>query len=161
MKIRQSIAVAAVAAGMMAASGQANATAPERFTESEHLQEVWGTCGPDDELVADYTLTETVTEFSPNVGTLHLQLVGTVTRTGTGVVGNYAERQRDFVDLDGSEKVVGLLGHLVVPGHRGLTFGGQIRVGADGTVFATPDVAPLLTFDDEDIVSAFCDALAG
>jgi len=43
MKIRQSITVAAVAAGWVAASGEANATAPHRDTEYQHLQKVWGT----------------------------------------------------------------------------------------------------------------------
>jgi hypothetical protein len=73
-------------------------------------------------------------------------------------VAKYSERQRDFEFPDGTESSVGLLGHLVVPGGRGLTFAGRVEVDADGTVTTTPGVTPLI---DLDFVQAFCDALAG
>jgi hypothetical protein len=157
MRIRHCIAVVGVAA-LVAVTGPAHATAPERFTQSEHVHEVVGSCGAGDDLVADFTITETVTEFSPNVGTLHLQLVGTITRTGTGVVGKYAERQRDFFNADGSERYVGALGHLIVPGGGGFTLAGQARQSPEGELSITPGLAPLLVIDFEAIV---CDALAG
>lgn len=146
-----------VAAGIVQPS-TASADAPERFSESTHVHETWAACGPGDELVADYTLTQTVTFFSSGSATLHLQFVGSVARTGTGIVGKYAERQRDFADVDGSEKYVGLLGHLVVNGGGGFTLAGQMRVGADGSISTTTHgLAPLFELD---FVPVVCNALA-
>jgi hypothetical protein len=160
MKIRQSIAVAAVSAGLLGASGPAGAAAPEREAESQHLQEIWGTCGPGDELVADYTLTETVTVFSPERVTLHLELVGTITRTGSGVTGRFSTHQRDFGYADGSERYVGMLGQLVVAGGGGFTFGGQAWLSPDGVLSFTPGLATLSQVEDE-FELVVCDALAG
>jgi len=150
----------ALATGLTALPGPASAAEPERYVESEQAVESLGTCAAGDELVLDYSLTSTVTIYSSGRATLHLQLVGTITRTGTGVVGKYAERQRDFGEIegDGSERYVGLLGHLVVPGGGGFTFAGQARLAADGTLSMTHGLEPLLVLD---FVPAVCDALAG
>ena len=59
---------------------------------------------------------------------------------------------------DGSARYVGLLGHLVVRGGRGLTFAGQVRIDPDGTLSTTPGLADLI---DLDFVDAVCEALAG
>jgi len=160
MKIRQSIAVAAVSAGLLVATGPADAAAPEREVESQHLQEIWGSCGPGDELVADYTLTETVIVFSPERATLHLELVGTITRTGSGVTGTFSTHQRDFFYADGSERYVGMLGQLVVTGGGGFTFGGQAWLSPDGDLSFTPGLATLEQVDAE-FEAVVCDALAG
>ena len=95
--------------------------------------------------------------FAPDRVTLHLQLVGTITRTGTGVVGKYAERQRDFFNVDGSERYVGVLAHLVVPGGGGFAMAGQARQSPEGELSFTRGLAPLLVLDFEATV---CDALA-
>ena len=157
MRIRHCVAVVGVAAALMALPGAAHANSPERFNESEHVHEVVGTCGPGDDLVADLAVTESVTVFAPEQATLHLQVVGTITRTGTDVVGKYAERQRDFFDADGSERYVGVLSHLVVPGGGGFTWVGQAQVTPDGELFTTHALAPLLVTD---FVATVCDALA-
>jgi hypothetical protein len=150
----------ALAAGLAAIQGPAAAVGPERYVESEQAVESLGTCAPDDELVLDYVRTSTVTIYSSGRATLHLQMVGTITRTGTGVVGKYAERQRDFgqIEGDGSERYVGLLGHLVVPGGGGFTFAGQANLAADGSLSMTHGLEPLLVLD---FLPAVCDALAG
>jgi len=157
MRIRHCVAVVGVAAGLVALPGAAHANSPERFNESEHVHEVVGTCGLGDDLVADFTVTENVTVFAPDQATLHLQLVGTITRTGTGVVGKYAERQRDFFNADGSERYVGVLGHLVVPGGGGFTLAGQARVTPNGELSTTHALAPLAAID---FIATLCDALA-
>ncbi|MDX6327042.1 MAG: hypothetical protein QOK15_3396 [Nocardioidaceae bacterium] len=158
MRTSNLLAVLAVLAGTVVLPGQAQAAAPQRFTETEHESGVVGRCGAGgDRLVIDFTRTSTVTLFASGRGTLHLQLVGTLTRTGSGVVAKYSELQRDFEFIDGTETSVGLLGHLVVPGGRGLTFAGRAVVNPDGTVTTTPGVTPLL---DLDFVQAVCDALA-
>jgi hypothetical protein len=156
MKVAIAIAIVGVSAGLLVSPLQAVATTPERFTESEHVHEVIGTCGPEDDLVGDWTVTQTVTWFSSGTGSLHLQVVGTITRTGTGVAGKYSERQRDFIHLDGSERYVGLLGHLVVPGGGGFTLAGQAWLDTDGTLSNTPGLDPLL---DLDVEAAVCAAL--
>jgi hypothetical protein len=150
-------ATALTAALAAAAPGTAQAAPPEHLSTTESGHEVWGSCGPGDDLVADYVLSQDITMFDETRGTLHLQLVGRLTRTGTGVVGTYAERQRDFALVDGSERYVGLLGHLVVPGGGGFTLAGHARQSADGTLTTTPGLAPLLTLDFEEVV---CAALA-
>jgi len=155
------IATVALAAGLAALPGQASADPPQRYFESEHVAETVGSCGPDDELVVDYVRTSTVTVYASGGWTLQLQLAGTITRTGTGVVGKYAERQRDFgqIEGDGSERYVGLLGHLVVPGGGGgFTFAGQATLAPDGSLSMTHGLEPLLVLD---FVPAVCDALAG
>lgn len=157
MKLKIFGAVVAMAAGVVVvAPGQAFATSPQRYTESEHVHEVVGGCGAGDNLVADYTVTESVTLYAAGSVTLHLELVGTITRTGTGVVAKYAERQKDFFDNDGSEKYVGVLAHLVVPGGHGFTLAGQAQVSPEGDLTTTPHLAPLLDLDFE---AALCDAL--
>jgi hypothetical protein len=146
------------AATLTASPDTARATTPEHLSTQESGHEVWGSCGPDDDLVADYVLSQDITLFDETRATLHLQLVGRLTRTGTGVVGTYAERQRDFFLVDGSERYVGLLGHLVVPGGPGITLAGLAHQSADGTLSTTPGLAPLLTLDFEEAV---CAAMAG
>jgi hypothetical protein len=155
------IAGVVLAACVGATTAPATATPPERFTEIEELHETWGSCGPDDELVADITVREDVTIFASGRGTLHLRFVGTVTRTGTGVVAKWAERQRDFEFSDGSTKVVGLLGKLVVPGGRGLTVAGHARIGPDGTITSvTPGLEELFELE-ETLIPTICDGLSG
>jgi hypothetical protein len=162
MRLISTLAALIVATGLLATPALAVAGAPDRLTVTEQgSDEVWATCGPGDELRADYVRTQTVTAFGTSRATLHLQLVGTLTRTGTGVVGKYVERQRDFEYADGSEQYVGLLGHLVVPGGGGFTFAGQAVLGADGTLTSTPGLVPLLALDDDSFVATVCDALAG
>lgn len=140
---------------------QASAASPDRFTEVELVQETWGTCGPGDELVADLTVTEAVTIFSSGRGTLHLRVVGTITRTGTGAVAKYSEKQRDFEFVDGSAKVVGLLAHLVVSGGPGFTVAGNARIGPDGTLISiTPGLATIFELDQY-FVPIVCGALSG
>ncbi len=150
--------MAAITAGV--GTGPAYASSPEHFTEVEQVHEVWGTCGPGDELIADMTVTQAVTIFSSGRGTLHLRAVGTVTRTGTGIVAKYSEKQRDFEFADGSMKIVGLLAHLVVPGGRGFAVAGHARIGADGTIVSvTPGLEALFELE-ENFVPVVCDALA-
>jgi hypothetical protein len=153
------IGAIALTAGLVALPGQASAVEPQRYVESEHAVESLGTCAAGEELVLDYVRTSTVTIYSSGRATLHLQLVGTMTRTGTGVVGKYSERQRDFGEIegDGSERYVGLLGHLIVPGGGGFTFAGRARLAPDGNLSMTHGLEPLLVID---FVPAVCDALA-
>jgi hypothetical protein len=157
MKVKNALAMAGIAATIVAWPGQAAAAAPEQSTETELVHDVIGTCGPRDDLVGDYRVTQTATTFASGRQTLHLELVGTITRSGTGVVGKYAERQRDFGYTDGSERYVGLLGHLVVQGGRGFTFAGQAQLSPDGTLLTTHGLAGLA---DLDFDAAVCDALA-
>jgi hypothetical protein len=144
-----------LAIGPAAASAAAG---PERVTVTEHVHDIIGSCGPGDDLVGDFTVTETVTLFASGRGTLRLELVGTIARSGTGVVGRYSERQRDFAFVDGSERVVGLLGHLVVAGGSGITLAGQARISADGTLSPTPGLEDLVDLDFEAVV---CETLGG
>ena len=145
----------------VASTELASAAAPERFTEVELLHETVGTCGPGDELVADLTVTEVVTIYSSGRGTLHLRVIGTITRTGTGVVANYSEKQRDFEFVDGSAKVVGLLSHLVVLDGRGFTIAGLARIGPDGTLISvTPGLEALFELE-QNFVDIVCEALSG
>lgn len=65
---------------------------------------------------------------------------------------------RSVLEGDGSERYVGLLGQLVVPGGGGFTFAGQARLAADGTLSMTHGLEPLLVLD---FVPAVWDALAG
>jgi len=164
MKTRRWLALGAATIAALAGIVPSAAAAPTRESESETGHAVWGACdAPDDLLIADYTVTEAVTEFESGRATLHLTFVGSVERTGTGVTGKYSERQRDFFSADGSERYVGALGHLVVPGGRGFTFAGQARMSSDGELSVTPALVPLLEIesDDEAAVRLFCDALAG
>lgn len=144
-----------------AATGPAQATSPEHFTQAGEVHESWGMCGPGDELIADRRVTEAVTIFSSGRGTLHLRAVGTVTRTGTGMVAKYSEKQRDFEFSDGSMKIVGLLGHLVVPGGHGFTVAGHARIGPDGSIVSvTPGLEALFDLE-ENFVPVVCEALEG
>jgi hypothetical protein len=162
MRLTSVLAATITTTAVLATPGLAAAGAPDRVTVTEQgSDEVWAACGPGDEVRADYVRTQTVTAFGTSRATLHLQLVGTLTRTGTGVVAKYTELQRDFEYADGSERYVGLLGHLVVPGGGGFTFAGQARLGADGTMSSTPGLLPLLALDDDTFVARVCDALAG
>ena len=160
MKTTHLLGAIALTAGLAALPIPASATEPQRYSESEHVVESLGSCAPDDELVIDFARTSTVTIYSSGAATLHLQLVGTITRTGTYVVAKYVERQRDFGEIegDGSERYVGLLGHLVVPGGGGFTFAGQARLAPDGSLSTTHALEPLLALD---FVPAVCGALAG
>jgi hypothetical protein len=145
-----------------AGTGTAVAVAPDRFGEVQEVHESVGTCGsPADEIVADFTVRQDVTVFSSGRATLHLSLVGTMTRTGTGLVGKYAERQRDIQLSDGSFTAVGLLSHLVAPGGGALTVAGRIRLGPDGTlVSVTPGLNHLFELEER-FVPIVCDALSG
>jgi hypothetical protein len=160
MNLLHLLGATALAAGLTAVHGPATAGAPERYTESESAVETLGTCTEGGELVLDYTRTSTVTIFSSGRASLHLQLVGTITHTGSGVVAKYTERQRDFGSVAGdeSERYVGLLGHLVVPGGGGFTFAGRAWLAPDGTLSMTHGLEPLLVLD---FVPAVCDALVG
>jgi hypothetical protein len=156
------VALAGVTAGLVSAFAptSASAEAPQRFSQVEHVQESWGTCGPNDELMADYVISETGTIYSAGRGTLHLRVVGTITRSGTGAAGTFRNTQQDFVLDDGSERDLGLLGLFVVPGRGAYTLAGQVRVGSDGTVLtATPGTAALLE-PDFDFAQVLCDALS-
>jgi hypothetical protein len=96
--------MAGIAAAVVAWPGQAAAAAPQQSTETEYVHEVIGTCGSVDDLVGDYRVTQIVTSFPSGKHTLRLELVGTITRSSTGVVAKYAEPQRDFAHTDGSER---------------------------------------------------------
>ena len=159
MRLTSTLAAVGMAAGLVAAPGQAVAAGPDRETASAHVHEVWGSCGPGDRLIADYVITETVTQFSSDRWTLHLVLDGTIARTGTGVVGTFLTRQQDFGDVDGSERDLGLLGRLVVPGGRGVMFAGQVWVDVNGDLTATPNAKLEVQIDEEAVVDLFCDAL--
>jgi hypothetical protein len=162
MRLTRALAIAAITTGLLATPALASASAPDHFTVVDTgTDEVWAECGPGDLLEADYVRTQTVTLFAAGRATLHLRMVGTITRTGTGAVGTYAEIQRDFEYVDGSARYVGLLGHLVVPGGGGFTFAGQAQQSADGTLTSTPGLLPLLALDDETFVASVCAALAG
>ena len=127
MNTRRWLAVGAASITALVGVVPAASAAPTREHEGESGHGSWGSCGsPGDELIADYTISEAVTEFSSGRATLHLTFLGTVERTGTGVVAKYSERQRDFFSTDGSERYVGALGHLVVPG------GGDLRLRVRG-----------------------------
>jgi hypothetical protein len=63
--------------------------------------------------------------------------------------------------VDGAAKVVGLLGHLVVPGGGGFTIAGNARIGPDGTLVSiTPGLEELFDLE-EDAIQVVCDALSG
>jgi hypothetical protein len=76
-------------------------------------------------------------------------------------VAKYSEKQRDFAFVDGSEKVVGLLGHLVAPGGGGFAIAGNARIGPDGTLISiTPGLEALFELE-QNFVEIVCDALSG
>ena len=140
-------------------TGPAHADSPQHFTDVKQAHEIVGTCGPGDELILDWTVSQEVTIFSSGLGTLHLRAVGTLTRTGTGIVAKYSNKQRDFEFVDGSMKIIGLLGHLVVPGGHGFTVAGHAHIGPDGTIVSvTPGLDALVELD-EDFVPIVCEAL--
>lgn len=161
MLIRSLIGAVGVTAALTAGvtTGPAHAASVEHFTEIEHLHESWGTCSPGDELIADWTVRQAVTVFPSGRATLHLRAVGTITRTGTGIVAKYSEKQSDFEFNDGSMKIVGLLSHLVVPGGHGFAVAGHARIGPDGTlVSVTPGLDALFELE-ENGAAIICGAL--
>lgn len=122
---------------------------------TSHFSDVIGSCAPGDDLVADFTIRERMSVKNDREQ-LHLRLTGTVTRTGTGVVGRYAETQLDKFRDDGSEVYSGKLSHLVVPGAGVLRAAGHAVFSADGDARFTPGLA-LLSSDD--FTEQVCDLL--
>lgn len=141
------LACLAVGLAAPAAAGQ------ERTTET--FQDVVGSCGPDDNLVADFTIRQQVSSHADREQ-LHLHLTGTITRTGTGVVGRYAETQLDKFGADGSEVYSGRLSRLVVPGAGVYGAAGHAVFSADGDARFTPGLSPLMEGDFE---AAVCELL--
>ena len=131
----------------------APADAQERSTSS--FQDVIASCGSNDNLVADFTIRESTGSY-PGREQLHLHLTGTITRTGTGVVGRYAETQLDKFGADGSERYSGVLSRLVVPGAGVVGASGHAVFTADGDGTATPGLAVLM---DEGFIDSLCDLL--
>lgn len=147
--IRVLVPVACLAVGLAAPA----VAGPDRTTET--FQDIVGSCGPGDDLVADFTIRQQVsTHFDREQ--LHLYLTGTVTRTGTGVVGRYAETQLDKFGADGSEVYSGTLSRLVVPGVGVYGAAGHAVFSADGDARFTPGLSPLV---DGDFESDVCDLL--
>lgn len=123
----------------------------ERSTES--FQDVIGSCGTDDVLVADFTISQAVAARNDREQ-LHLRLTGTITRTGTGAVGRYAETQLDKFGADGSEVYSGTLSRLVVPGAGVYGAAGHAVFSADGDARVTPGLSLLMDGDFESDVCA-------
>ena len=107
-------------------------------------------------LVADFTIRQQVSTHGDREQ-LHLHLTGTVTRTGTGVVGRYAETQLDTFGADGSEVYSGTLSRLVVPGAGVYRAAGHAVFGADGDARFTPGLSALV---DGDFESDVCELLS-
>ena len=125
-------------------------------TPTSSFQGVVGECAPGDELVISATMRETSRDRAGGVETLHLHSVGTVTRTGTGVVGAYSEKQVDRFYPDGSQRYTGILSKLTVRGGGGYSWAGQADFPAGGDPGVTHGLAPLL---ESDFVAVVCDAL--
>lgn len=141
--LRTLVPVACLAAvGLTAPS----AVAQERTIETMH--DVIGSCGPSDSLVADFTIRQQVSSREGREQ-LHLHLTGTITRTGSGVVGRYAETQLDTFGADGSETYSGTLSRLVVPGSGVYGAAGHAVFTADGDVMVTPALGSLDDFESE------------
>jgi hypothetical protein len=128
------------------------AVAQERTVDG--LQDVIGSCGPGDALVADFTIRQQVGDYGDREQ-LHLHLTGTITRTGTGVVGRYAETQLDKFGADGSEIYSGTLSRLVVPGAGVVRAAGHAVFSAE-SADATPGLAVLM---DEGFTDRLCELL--
>jgi hypothetical protein len=162
MFTRHLLALGGATAGLVSAFAPAGASAqpPTPFSQVEHVQESWGSCGLNDDLSADYVISSTGAYYSSGRATLHLRVVGTITRTGTGAAGTFRNIQQDFALPDGSERDLGLLGQFVVPGAGAYTLAGQLRVGADGTVLSTTPGTAALVQPDFDFTQILCDALS-
>ena len=139
-------------------AGLITAPAAQAAGTTSTFQAVIGECAPGDELVIDATVRETSRTRADGVETLHLQSTGTVTRTGSGVVGSYSEKQVDRFYPDGSERYTGILSKLTVKGGGGYTWAGQADLPASGDPRITKGLAPLL---EADFVAVVCDALEG
>jgi len=122
---------------------------------SSMVDEVLGSCGTDDTLLAHFEVFEAQSS-NPAQDTNRLRVRGSITRTGTGVVGRYAETQLDSYLADGSESYAGSLSRLVVAGGKGFSLGGRATVSASGDFAFTPGLRPLV---EEDWVSNVCSAL--
>lgn len=136
--------------------GLASTPAQAAGTTTSQFSDVIGSCAPGDDLVADFTIRERMS-VKDGREQLHLRLTGTVTRTGTGVVGRYAETQLDKFGDDGSEVYSGKLSHLVVPGTGVLRAAGHAVFSADGDARFTPGLAVL---SSDDFTGRVCDLLA-
>ena len=134
-----------------------SATAAEARPSSSAVDEVLGSCStPGDDLLAHFQVVESQSS-TPSQDTNRLRVSGTITRTGTGVVGRYAETQLDSYRADGSESYSGSLSRLVVAGGSGFSLGGRAAVSASGDFTFTPGLRPLV---EEDWVAKVCSALA-
>jgi hypothetical protein len=122
----------------------------------QQADKVLGSCGTDDDLIASFWVRE-LTGSSAHAERLHLTTGGTITRTGTGVVGRYAEVQMDVFDDDGSERYVGALSRLTVPGGGGFALAGTAQVSTDGAFTFTKGLTALV---EDDWVSKVCSALS-
>lgn len=122
----------------------------------DHFQDVIGSCGPDDDLVADFTIRGTATSHRDREQ-YHLHLTGSITRTGTGVTGKYAETQLDTFHADGAETYSGSLSRLVVAGRSTYRAAGHVTFSSDGEMTFTPGTGPLVEGDYETEV---CTALS-
>lgn len=142
-------ALAAAACVAVAMAGPA--VAQDRTTST--FDDAVGSCGPGDRLVAHFTIRETGADYGDREQ-LHLHLTGTITRTGTGHVGRYAETQLDKFGADGSERYSGTLSRLVVPGVGVFRAAGHAVFTADGDARFTPGLASL-----DDFESRICDLL--
>src|SRR5689334_16037574 len=94
---------------------------------AQQVDRVLGSCGAGDDLFGSFWVTESG-GASAHGEQLHLRTRGTVTRTGTGAVGRYAEVQMDVFNDDGSEKYVGALSRLTLPGGGAFALAGKAQV---------------------------------
>lgn len=140
------LAVAAV----VSLAGPSAASPPD----AESFQVGLASCAPGDDLVGDFTVWQTFGR-TPSSNMLHLHLAGTITRTGTGEVGKYAEIQLDRFGADGTETYAGTLSRLVVPGSGTVSASGRAVVDGDDFAF-TPHLSPIM---DDDFVAQVCEAL--
>ena len=122
----------------------------------QQADRVLGSCGTDDDLIASFWTRES-SRPSAHDERLHLTTGGTITRTGTGVVGRYAEVQMDVFGDDGTERYVGALSRLTVSGSGGFTLAGKAQLAADGAFTFTTGLTALV---EEDWVTMVCSALS-
>jgi hypothetical protein len=123
---------------------------------AQQVDQVLGSCGVDDDLIGSFSVRESG-GTSAHSEQLHLRVHGTVTRTGTGVVGRYAEVQMDVFGDDGSEKYVGALSRLTLPSGRGFALAGKAQVTADGDFSFTKGLTAMV---EDDWVAKVCAALS-
>jgi hypothetical protein len=154
MKATRIVTVAALTCALGAVGSVPTWAAGRPLVQQE--DRVLGSCGPEDDLLGSFVISE-ASGTSANDERLHLRLRGTVTRTGTGVVGRYAEVQMDVFGEDGSEKYVGSLSRMTVAGGKGFTLAGQAAVTSTGDFTFTKGLTPLV---EEDWVLKACGALA-